>query len=188
VEYFDFYELPYGIMKKRVSRNGHVDEHPVIFPNILRHGNDTQIRVPMDDTHTWIVFVNFEPTPDGSLVEEPDELPVDYLGPYKEPADSVYPQARFTMADVQYQDHMAWETQGPIANRSVERLATSDRGIVMFRNLLKREIEKVQQGLDPIGVVRDPDYAIIDTNHSAQMAEWSRAVRARRDPYSASRI
>ena len=69
-------------MKKRVSRNGRVDEHPLIFPNILRHGNDTQIRVPIDDTHTWVVFVNFEPTLDGSLVDQNYELPVDYHRPF----------------------------------------------------------------------------------------------------------
>ena len=27
-----------------------------------------------------------------------------------------------------------------------------------------QEIERVQQGLDPFGTVRDPDHAIIDTN------------------------
>ena len=84
VEYFDFYELPIGIMKKRVSRNGHIDQHPLVFPNILRHGNDTQIRVPIDDTHTQVYFVNFTPTADGSLVERDEsELEVIYLGPYK---------------------------------------------------------------------------------------------------------
>jgi 5,5'-dehydrodivanillate O-demethylase len=185
VESFDFYELPIGIMKKRVSRNGHLDEHPLIFPNILRHGNDTQIRVPIDDTHTWVVFVNFEPTEDGSLVEEPDELPVEYLGPYKIPADAEYPTAHYTMDSVQPQDHMAWESQGPVSDRSVERLATADRGIVLLREMLKREIAKVQQGLDPMCVVRDPDHAMIDTNHSAQMHEWSEASRRRgREPYT----
>src|SRR5438093_145557 len=173
VEYFEFTEVPVGIMKKRVSKNGHVDEHPLVFPNILRHGNDTQIRVPIDDTHTQVFFVNFEPTEDGSIVEDEGELPVYYLGPYKEPADGLHPFTHFTMEDVQYQDHMAWETQGPIANRPVERLATSDRGVVMLREMLRREIEKVQRSEDPIGVFHDPDHDVVDTNHSAQMIEWS---------------
>ncbi len=185
VQYFDFYELPIGIMKKRVSRNGHLDEHPLIFPNILRHGNDTQIRVPIDDTHTQVVFVNFEPSEDGSEVDEPEVLPVEYLGPYKMPAEGEYPFTHYTMDHVQPQDHMAWETQGPIANRSGERLATSDRGIVMLREMIMREITKVQRGLDPICVFRDPNHAMIDTNHSAQMHEWSEAERRRgREPYT----
>ncbi len=49
---FDFYEVSYGLMKRRTYKNGMIDEHPVIFPNILRQGNVGQIRVPMDDTHT----------------------------------------------------------------------------------------------------------------------------------------
>ena len=68
------------------------------------------------------------------------------------------------MLEVASQDHMAWETQGPIADRPRERLATSDRGVVMFREMLKAEIARVQSGLDPRGVIRDPNHEIIDTN------------------------
>jgi 5,5'-dehydrodivanillate O-demethylase len=69
------------------------------------------------------------------------------------------------MDQVQAQDHMAWETQGPIADRTHERLATSDRGIVMLRELMKREIGKVQQGLDPLGLIREASRdSMIDTN------------------------
>jgi hypothetical protein len=34
----------------------------------------------------------------------------------------------------------------------------------MLRDLMKREIAKVQRGEDPIAVYRDPDHAIIETN------------------------
>ena len=57
-----------------------------------------------------------------------------------------------------------WETQGAIPDRSVERLATSDRGVVLFRDLLRENIEKVQRGEDPMGVIRDPNHAVIETN------------------------
>jgi 5,5'-dehydrodivanillate O-demethylase len=56
---------------------------------------------------------------------------------------------------VQAQDHMAWETQGPIADRTNERLTSTDRGVVMLREVMFREIKKVRQGLDPMGVIRD---------------------------------
>ena len=59
---------------------------------------------------------------------------------------------------------MAWETQGPIANRAEERLATTDRGVIMLRDLMKSEIAKVARGEDPIGVERDPNHPMIDTN------------------------
>ncbi|HEY3305731.1 MAG TPA: Rieske 2Fe-2S domain-containing protein, partial [Candidatus Binatia bacterium] len=147
VEQFEFYEFPYGIMKKRRYINGRIDEHPLIFPNILRQSNATQIRVPMDDAHTKIFFVRFDPSEDGGVVEENGDLPVEYVNPYKNPPDALHPFTRFDMTiDVQCQDHMAWETQGPISDRTHERLATADRGIVMLREMMKREIEKVEKG------------------------------------------
>jgi phenylpropionate dioxygenase-like ring-hydroxylating dioxygenase large terminal subunit len=48
-----------------------------------------------------------------------------------------------------------WEAQvgqGPISLHSEEHLASSDKGVVMLRRLLRREIRKVQEGGDPIGV------------------------------------
>ncbi len=168
VETFDFYETPYGFMKRRLYADGSPEEHPILFPNILRVGNTTQIRVPIDDTHTYIVFVRFEPTADGSTVDEGDDLPVEYREPYKRPANAIHPETRFRFwesgqVDNQIQDYMAWETQGPIANRPVERLATSDRAIVGYREILAREIERVERGEEPMGVIRDPDHAMIDT-------------------------
>jgi len=165
VEKFEFYEAPYGLVKKRTYKNGKVDEHPVIFPNILRQANATQIRVPIDDTHTRIFFVRFEATPDGSIVEETEDPPVVYVKPYKNPPESLHPFARFDISkEVQAQDHMAWETQGPIADRTRERLATSDRGVVMLREMMMREIDRVEKGLDPKGVVREAEKDVmIDT-------------------------
>ncbi len=165
IEKFEFYEFPQGIMKKRTYKNGSIDEHPLIFPNILRQGNATQIRVPMDDTHTKVFFVRFYPSEDGQVAREERDPEVEYVQPYKNPPDALHPFTRFKMDQVQAQDHMAWETQGPVADRTRERLATSDRGVVMLREVMKREIAKVQQGLDPLGIVRDPSQdKMIDTN------------------------
>jgi LigXa C-terminal domain like len=72
---------------------------------------------------------------------------------------------------VDAQDFMAWETQGPILDRTRERLAASDRGVVMYREMLKREIKKVEQNLEPMNVFRDPDHPIIDTK-----MDWSLEV------------
>jgi len=51
---------------------------------------------------------------------------------------------------------MAWETQGPITDRTQEHLGVGDRGIVLLRKLLKEQIEIVRNGGDPMGVIRDP--------------------------------
>ncbi len=177
----EFYETPYGIMKKRTYKNGKVDEHPLIFPNILRQANCTEIRVPIDDTHTRILRVRFDPSQDGNSVDGEENPPVFYEKPYKSPADSLYPFMKFRMDEVNAQDYMAWETQGPIADRTQERLGTADQGIVMLREMLKKEIEKVQKGLDPRGVIRDPAQdKIIDT----KLMEDLKVVREQRRPAS----
>jgi 5,5'-dehydrodivanillate O-demethylase len=160
----DFYVTPIGVMKKRTYKTGQVDEHPLIFPNILRQGYSTQIRVPLDDTHTAHIHVMFEPTPDGSLVDEAGDPPVEYLAPYKDPPDAVHPDTVYNLRSVLAQDHMAWETQGPIADRTLEHLSYSDRGIHLFRKVTREQIERVQHGLDPMGVIRDPNHPMLDTN------------------------
>jgi hypothetical protein len=50
----------------------------------------------------------------------------------------------------------------------------------MLRELMKREIEKVQNGLDPVGVIRDPaQNSILDTKlaESRQGPEFRRELR-----------
>ena len=181
---YEFYLTDFGIVKKRTYVNGMVDHHPLIFPNILRQGNATQIRVPIDDEHTRIFFVRFTPTEDGSLVDDPDARPVEFIPSYKHPAERLHPFTRFTLDSVQPQDHMAWETQGPIADRTTEHLSYSDRGVVLYRRLLKENIERVQQGLDPFGLVRDPDHEMIDTNLMESIAQ-QRGGSASRAPIGA---
>jgi 5,5'-dehydrodivanillate O-demethylase len=51
------------------------------------------------------------------------------------------------------QDAMAVETQGAIMDRSRENLGASDRGIVMFRQLLREQIEAVARGERPLANV-----------------------------------
>ena len=57
VESFEFYTSEYGLMKKRTYKTGTVNEQPVVFPSILRQGPYTQFRTPIDDEHTWHVYV-----------------------------------------------------------------------------------------------------------------------------------
>jgi 5,5'-dehydrodivanillate O-demethylase len=130
--------------------------HPAIFPNILIVPQDrneivTHWRVPVDDTHTYIVWLHFAPTKDGSKVNQADEdIPVTYL-PHPREADGEYDTSDFPQ-----QDLMAWETQGAVYDRSQELLGTTDRGIVMWRNLLRQQIERVREGKEPDGMIRDP--------------------------------
>ena len=138
-----------------------MDEHPLVFPTVLRHvspavrggkngpfRHNLQIRVPLDDTHTQVYRVNFVPS-------ATERTPIDQDPPFEhrplKDADGNY-----HMDIVSAQDSMAWETQGPITDRTQEHLGAGDRGVVMFRRLVKEQIEIVKKGGDPMGVIRDP--------------------------------
>ncbi len=160
--HYEIKEFEHGFIKRRVFKDGKVEEHPLLFPTVLRQANRTQIRVPIDDTHTWIVYIHFVPE---SAEPRPaqDAVPVVYRKPFKNPLGVRHPFTKFRLDEVDAQDFMAWETQGPILDRTHERLSVSDHGVVQYREMLKREIDKVKQGLEPINVFRDPDHPIIDT-------------------------
>jgi 5,5'-dehydrodivanillate O-demethylase len=138
-----------------------VDEHPLVFPTILRHvspavrgvkngpyRHNMQIRVPLDDTHTQVYRVNFIPS-------ATERSPVGQDPPHEYRALK-NPEGEYYMDIVSAQDSMAWETQGAITDRTQEHLGVGDRGIVLFRKLLKEQIEIVRNGGEPMGVIRDP--------------------------------
>jgi 5,5'-dehydrodivanillate O-demethylase len=158
-----FDEFEFGLYKRRLYEGQSEDAddwkvgHPVFFPNLLavgsrRDGSRTysfQIRVPLDDTttmHYW--YTAF--TVDG--VEIPPHLLAD-VALFEVPC---YTDDGFRVEMLDAQDVMAWVTQGPIAKRELEKLGTTDRGVIMFRKMLEREIERVAAGSDPMGVLRDP--------------------------------
>jgi len=125
----------------------------------------------MDNTHTGILYVIYSPTPDGRASGQ-SYVPYSYIGPIKEPyEDNGFLRYRHHMQTFASQDGMAWETQGPLADRSTEHLVSSDKGIVMLRNLLRIQIEKVKRGDDPIGVIRDPAQ---NTMIEFMVKEWDR--------------
>jgi hypothetical protein len=56
-------------------------------------------------------------------------------------------------------DKEAVESQGPIALHGLEHLVTSDKGVIMFRRILRTAIHAIAQGEDPKGIVRDASKA-----------------------------
>jgi 5,5'-dehydrodivanillate O-demethylase len=107
-----------------------------------------QIRVPVDDHHTQVFRVNFLPM--ASERSRPDApVPVRFAQLKTAPRE-------YKMNMVPAQDSMAWETQGELTDRTQEHLGVGDEGIIALRKLLREQIERVQQGLEPIGIIRDP--------------------------------
>ena len=160
----DFKEFEYGMTKHRLLE-GHSEDgddwkvgHPIVFPNMLAVGNGDeksryysfQMRVPVDDTHTMHLWFNAYVPPKG--VEVPKHL-LEKVHTYEVPF--MDEQGEYIVDNVDGQDMMAWISQGPIADRTLENLGATDKGVVMYRRMLKREMEKVQAGIDPMGLVRD---------------------------------
>ena len=53
------------------------------------------------------------------------------------------------------QDFVAWVGQGAIADRTLEHLGESDRGVAMMRRKLLEQAEVVARGGEPMAVIRD---------------------------------
>ena len=108
-----------------------------------------QIRVPVDDTttmHYW--YSCYRPRPGVAVPPQP-VIPV-YEVPWR------HSDGNFIVDFVDGGDIMTWVTQGPIADRTRELLVKSDKGLVMLRQLLNEQVDRVTRGLDPLGVLRDP--------------------------------
>ena len=154
---FDVFE--YGIIKRRMVE-GQTEEdqdwrvgHPLVFPYTMRMGGggraEFHIRVPMDDTHTWhLWYMCYNPGP-GVEVPKQETLPLWEVPLYE--ADG-----SFVVDYAEGQDIMTWVTQGDITNRSLEKLAESDKGLILYRRLLQQQLGIVEDGGDPINVFRDP--------------------------------
>ena len=160
-----FDEFPHGIIKRRLLAgqsedvSDWKDGHPVVFPTILAVGSGGglwkqyvfQLRVPMDDEHTLHLWYHAYIPPAGATV--PQRL-LDEVAFYDVPVKDA--NGEYLLDYIHAQDIMAWETQGPIADRTRESLAWSDSGVTMFRKMLRRELKKIEAGEDPMNVVRDP--------------------------------
>lgn len=162
----DFAEFEHGIYKRRLIEGASEDGddwrigHPVLFPNMLSAGSGGgglwkmhlyQIRVPVDDVHTLHYFYSVYEPPAGVSV------PAHLVG--RCPLFEVQTRdasGEYLVENIDVQDVMVWETQGPIARRDLERLGTTDTGVILYRNLLKRELAKIEAGEDPMNVIRDP--------------------------------
>jgi hypothetical protein len=70
-------------------------------------------------------------------------------------------------------DLEAQEGQRPIAIHALENLAHSDTGIVMLRRLLREQLKRVEQGLDPINVICD-----LSANKRIPTGAWNTILSA----------
>jgi 5,5'-dehydrodivanillate O-demethylase oxygenase subunit len=142
-----------GVSKPRITH--------YIFPSHIRHSaarvgekprQVIRFRVPTDDFTTTTFWIDFYPQRDDQRLE-----PALTTQGFKKTTPGVYQRAHDAWwgIDTHEQDRVAQESQGVIADRTKEHLATSDQGILMMRKMVRDAIEAVQQGKDPLGVIRD---------------------------------
>jgi nitrite reductase/ring-hydroxylating ferredoxin subunit len=169
----DFVETPVGMMyiTTRRWRNDKVliRSNDLIFPNIARvagnedaegddeilfdrRGGGTNWVVPVDDTHSFTIGWN----------DQESLVAVDGL--------SAYLDRKHRLGELPYEERQrapgdwdVWVSQGPITRHENENLAFSDRGVALYRQLLRQQIDIVSQGGDPKGIVRDKDAAPLST-------------------------
>jgi nitrite reductase/ring-hydroxylating ferredoxin subunit len=168
---YDYATCEWGI-EKTIDYGGDSPEHkvrpPLIFPNIARVPQGPletiHFRVPVDDTHTKIIWAGLLPDPRLAeiLPAGAESIAHDGRG-FIDLYDT--PRVRLeneSLGDFFSQDRVVMETQGGIADRSRECLGASDLGIVLFRRMLSEQIELVERGEEPtIAVVRDPNLDMI---------------------------
>jgi 5,5'-dehydrodivanillate O-demethylase len=151
---FDPFE--HGIIKRRLLKGQSEDNddwkigHPLVFPYCMWvGGNGTyqmQIRVPRDDDETWVAFYTCH-APTGIELDTTGRT-VDYEIPWRRG------DGTFITDYIEGQDMMAWVTQGRIADRTNEHLATSDAGVIALRKMFRASLDAVAAGEDPVAVVR----------------------------------
>lgn len=147
-----------------------------IFPFYSRNSGGTwsavNMRVPMDDTHTYHIAYMLYHAPG---VDAPDQPEIPYFNiPLTDES------GKQILDTVAHQDWAAWYGQGEINDRTQERLASTDLGVVQFRKMLNEQMDIVEQGGDPMNVFRDPaevgDCITLNPVIGADSEEWRRGI------------
>ncbi len=149
-----FEEFEWGFTYRRVREDTTEDDElwtvgrVCLWPNCLYTGK-FEWRVPIDDERTLHVAWFNDPVP-GAAPFEQARIPY-WHGPIRDPRTG-----RWLTSHIMNQDFVAWIGQGAVADRTLEHLGESDRGVILLRRRLLEEADIAARGGDPKAVVRDP--------------------------------
>ena len=149
-----FEEFEWGFTYRRVREDTTEDDElwtvgrVCLWPNCLYTGK-FEWRVPIDDERTLHVAWFNDPVP-GAAPFEQARIPY-WHGPIRDPQTG-----RWLTSHIMNQDFVAWIGQGAVADRTLEHLGESDRGVILLRRRLLEEADIAARGGDPKAVVRDP--------------------------------
>jgi hypothetical protein len=138
----------------------------MVFPSTLVTGQGRlpclQVRVPLDDVRTRQWFYTACELEPETLARLRPHLDTATLDGSRVPHHRVEVPAlpdetvdHAAMTDNIAQDVRLVASQGAVHDRTREVLTAKDAGIAFYRNLLRREIAKVERGEEPIATFRD---------------------------------
>ncbi len=145
------------------------------FPGVTEaDGYQAHIHVPIDDAHHWKYVFNFKRS--GPIdkawmeqaifqqMERPYHLARNARNRYLQDREEMKTQSFTGMGsfDFQSQDKFAVESQGPVQDRTTERLGTTDRAIIAARQQLLAAVRDVEEGRTPRHVVRRGRFEDVD--------------------------
>jgi 5,5'-dehydrodivanillate O-demethylase len=147
----------------------------VIFPFTTQTGktgaarSEYQIRVPIDDTHTYHICYQVYAAPPGVEAPKQDVVPW-----YEPPVNDE--NGRPVLDYVLAQDALVWYAQGPIADRTKELLGRTDIPILTLRKQLDENMKRVEAGEDPMNVFREPHEIIYPNGKVPDMTQQSKLL------------
>jgi 5,5'-dehydrodivanillate O-demethylase len=114
------------------------------------------LRVPVDDYNTYTYIIEAVDAPkERAGTDSVGEISITPNLPYERIEDGWWGIASSD------QDRVAQESQGVIVDRTQEILATSDRGVAMLRQMLFDSLKAIDNGQDPMGIVRDSNSVVM---------------------------
>ncbi len=116
--------------------------------------------VPIDDTHQLGASIRWIPEGESESPSGREQL-----------APAGRKNTSYEYAQRHPDDKEAVEGQGPIALHRLEHLVTSDKGVMMYRSILRRAIETALRGDDPKGIIRDPSQASFVTTSAGSVVK-----------------
>ncbi len=158
-------EAPFGVRVIRAETAGssttYIRTTNFILPNLCAFPSGTDDgytvnwHVPIDDTHHWkyvIMFTQEKPMEKKKVQSERSDLTPDYrlvrnrANRYLQEPDEMNLRTFIGMGSA-FQVHDAWATEGegPIQDRTKEHLGSTDRAIVVARNLMLRIIRQMAE-------------------------------------------
>jgi phenylpropionate dioxygenase-like ring-hydroxylating dioxygenase large terminal subunit len=140
-------KMPDGKTFRRISQAAMPTLRVIPSPRVAKFGRVESIgwMLPIDD-HSFRIYVVGRVAEPGELVKMRSRLNGRLWEELSEEEHQRLPG-----------DYEAQVSQGAIAHHSDEHLATTDRGVVMLRRYLQKQVEAVQRGDDPAGVSFDAE-------------------------------